>query len=85
MDTEHGTYVGNLTDADVALEKVFKDFAKGDFRIGPASPAYNAGTLTGLVLLPSVDLAGNPRVMFDKIDVGCFECPRRPGLSVVVR
>lgn len=85
MDTEHGTYVGNLTDADVALEKVFKDFAKGDFRIGPASPAYNAGTLTGLVLLPSVDLAGNPRVAFGKIDIGCYECPRRPGLSVVVR
>lgn len=85
MDTEHGTYVGNLTDADVALEKVFKDFAKGDFRIGPASPAYNAGTLTGLVLLPSVDLAGNPRVAFGKIDIGCYECPHRPGLSVVVR
>lgn len=85
MDTEHGTYVGNLTDADVTLEKVFKDFAKGDFRIGPASPAYNAGTLTGLVLLPSVDLAGNPRVAFGKIDIGCYECPRRPGLSVVVR
>lgn len=85
MDTEHGTYVGNLTDADVALEKVFKDFAKGDFRIGPTSPAYNAGTLTGLTLLPSVDLAGSARVMFDKIDVGCFECPRRPGLFVIVR
>lgn len=85
MDTEHGTYVGNLTDADVALEKVFKDFAKGDFRIGPTSPAYNAGTLTGLTLRPSVDLAGSARVMFDKIDVGCFECQRKPGFSVVIR
>lgn len=85
MDTEHGTYVGNLTDADIALEKVFKDFAKGDFRIGPTSPAYNAGTLTGLTLLPSVDLSGNPRVAFGKIDVGCYECPRKPGFAVVVR
>ena len=85
MDTVHGTYVGNLTDADVALEKVFKDFAKGDFRIGPTSPAYNAGTLTGLTLLPSVDLAGSARLMFDKIDVGCFECQRKPGFSVVIR
>jgi parallel beta-helix repeat protein len=85
MDTEHGTYVGNLTDADVELENVFKDFAKGDFRIGPASPAYNAGTLTGLTLLPSVDLAGSARVMFDKIDVGCYECQRKPGFSVVIR
>ena len=85
MDTVHGTYVGNLTDADVALEKVFKDFAKGDFRIGPTSPAYNAGTLTGLTLGPSVDLAGSARVMFDKIDVGCFECQRKPGFSVVIR
>ena len=85
MDTEHGTYVGNLTDADVVLAKVFRDFDKGDFRIGPVSPAYNAGTLTGLVLLPSVDLAGNPRVAFGKIDVGCFECQRKPGFSVVIR
>ena len=85
MDTEHGTYVGNLTDADVELEKVFKDFDKGDFRIGPVSPAYNAGTLTGLALLPSVDLAGNPRVAFGKIDVGCFECPRKLGFSLVIR
>ena len=85
MDTEHGTYVGNLTDADVELEKVFKDFDKGDFRIGPVSPAYNAGTLTGLVLLPSVDLAGNPRVAFGKIDVGCFECQRKLGFSLVIR
>ena len=85
MDTEHGTYVGNLTDADVELEKVFKDFDKGDFRIGPVSPAYNAGTLTGLALLPSVDLAGNPRVAFGKIDVGCFECQRKLGFSLVIR
>lgn len=85
MDTEHGTYVGNLTDADVVLAKVFRDFAKGDFRIGPTSPAYNAGTLTGLTLLPSVDLAGSARVMFDKIDVGCYECQRKPGFSVVIR
>ena len=85
MDTEHGTYVGNLTDADVALEKVFKDFAKGDFRIGPTSPAYNAGTLTGLTLLPSVDLAGSARVMFDKIDVGCFECQRKLRFAVSIR
>ena len=85
MDTEHGTYVGNLTDADVVLAKVFRDFAKGDFRIGPTSPAYNAGTLTGLTLRPSVDLAGSVRVMFDKIDVGCYECQRKPGFSVVIR
>lgn len=85
MDTEHGTYVGNLTDADVVLAKVFRDFAKGDFRIGPTSPAYNAGTLTGLTLLPSVDLAGSARVAFGKIDVGCYECPRKPGFAVVVR
>ena len=74
-----------LVDADVVLAKVFRDFAKGDFRIGPTSPAYNAGTLTGLTLLPSVDLAGSARVMFDKIDIGCYESQNRPGFVMVMR
>jgi hypothetical protein len=42
------------------------------------------GTTT-LSLMPSVDLAGNVRQKFKGIDVGCFECQRKPGFAVVVR
>jgi hypothetical protein len=82
MDTEHGTYVNNIDNATAF--GVFENFAGGDFRIGPDSPAYNKGTTSGLALLPSVDLAGNPRVFGKGIDIGCYECQRKPGAAIVV-
>ena len=85
MDTDHGTYVNNLTDADASPADIFKNFARGDFKIKPGCAAYNNGTTSGLTLLPSVDIAGNPRVAFDKIDIGCYECQRKPGFAIVVR
>ena len=85
MDTEHGTYVNNLTDGDASPAGIFKNFAAGDFTPKAGGAAYNAGTKSGLTLLPSVDLKGNTRVMFDMIDIGCYECQVRPGLAVIVR
>jgi len=81
MDTEHGTYVNNIDDASALT--VFKDYAGGDFSLAPDGGAFNAGTLTGLTLQPSVDLAGNPRVAFDKIDVGCYECQTEPSTLII--
>ncbi len=83
MDTEHGTYVNNLTDADVSPTAIFKNFGNGDFRI-KAGKAYNAGTISGLTLLPSIDLAGNPRVAFDNIDIGCYECQTQPHTMIIM-
>ena len=85
MDTDHGTYVNNLTDADASPADIFKNFAAGNFSVKPGGAAYNKGTVDGLSLLPSVDLAGNPRVMFDKMDIGCYECQKQPGFAIVVR
>ena len=85
MDVDHGTYVNNLTDAEASPDDIFKNFARGDFRPRAGSAAYNKGTTSGLVLLPAVDLAGNPRVMFDRIDIGCYECQSKPGFAIVVR
>ena len=85
MDTEHGTYVGNVTDAEGAAASLFADFAGGDFRLNPSGAAYNAGTLSGLALQPAIDLAGNPRVAFDKIDAGCYECQDPPTTVVIFR
>ena len=85
MDTDHGTFVNNLTDDDTTPVSVFKNFAAGDFRPNPAGKVYNAGTLSGLTLLPSVDLAGNPRLQFSKIDIGCYECQSKPCTIMILR
>ena len=85
MDTEHGTYVNNVTDADTQPTTLFKNFAKGDFRPSPSGKAYNAGTTSGLTLLPSVDLAGKPRIFGKAIDVGCYECQTLPRTIMIVK
>ena len=98
VDFEHCTFDNNLTDDTVTLSSksfaaplssIFKDFAKGDYTLKTGGSAVNMGTQTGLALLPSVDLAGNPRV-FDvkgknRIDIGCFECQKLTGFSIVIR
>ena len=98
VDLEHCTFDNNLTDDTVTLSSksfaaplssIFKDFAKGDYTLKTGGSAVNMGTQTGLALLPSVDLAGNPRV-FDvkgknRIDIGCFECQKLTGFSIVIR
>lgn len=52
----------------------FVDSANGNFQLQPTSPALNAGTpdTTGL-MLPLTDLAGNPRIFGDTIDMGAYE------------
>jgi hypothetical protein len=84
MDKEHGTYVNNITDAEASASSLFKNFAKGDFRPNSNGKAYNGGTNSGLTLLPSIDLAGNPRIFGKAIDVGCYECQTHPRLIIVV-
>jgi hypothetical protein len=77
--------VNGLTDADSSVNEIFRNFARGDFTVKPGGAAYNKGTASGLALTPSVDLAGNSRVVFDTIDIGCYECQRKPGFAIVVR
>ncbi|SOE20263.1 Right handed beta helix region [Spirosomataceae bacterium TFI 002] len=56
----------------------------GDLRLQACSPAINAGTpdTTGLNL-GLVDLAGNPRVYEDRIDIGAFEYQRNSYKSTI--
>ncbi|MBR2837926.1 MAG: PKD domain-containing protein [Kiritimatiellae bacterium] len=79
----HCTYVNNIDDA--AAFTVFRDFMGGDFHVEPGSPACNKGTRVNLSLLPSVDLAGNPRVFGREIDVGCYECQKLRGMTITIR
>lgn len=79
---------GNKSKDNILVQNpsvLFKNFAAGDFTPKAGGAAYNKGTTSGLTLLPSVDLKGNTRVMFDMIDIGCYECQVRPGLAVIVR
>lgn len=74
--------IGNMI-ADPKV--IFKDFAKGDYTLPTTSPACNKGIKTGLALLPSVDLLGNPREFGKAIDIGCYECQTRPGLGIIIK
>lgn len=51
--------------------KLLKDVANGDCTAAPSSPIIDAG---GTVPdLPGFDLAGNPRVQGNAVDIGCYE------------
>lgn len=58
--------------AMATVDKIFKNFRNGNFSPQPGGALYNTGVTPSVAV--SVDLAGNPRVMFDKIDIGCYEC-----------
>ncbi len=61
-----GTYQNNL-DADPMLKTSTLD-------LGGTSPCINAGTPdTSGVNLPSVDIAGNPRIHQNRVDIGAYE------------
>ena len=74
---------GNFLVGSPAL--LFVNYAAGDFSLSPAGGAYNRGTVSGLALLPEVDLAGNPRLSGRTIDIGCYECQSSPGFSILVK
>ena len=58
----------------------FKDYANGDYT--PAGPLVNKGA--NYEGMASVDLAGNPRKVGSKIDIGCYEASSS-ALMIVVR
>ena len=50
---------------------MFADAGSGDFTLEAGSPAIDGGVDNGM--LPATDLAGNPRVQGDGVDVGAYE------------
>ena len=63
-------------------ESFFKDYANGDYTPKAGGPLYNAGA--NYEGMASVDLAGNPRKVGSKIDIGCYEA-RSSALIIIVR
>ena len=60
----------------------FKDYANGDYTLNPTSRLVNAGA--NYEGMASVDLAGNPRKVGSRIDIGCYELRSTP-LKIIVR
>lgn len=52
--------------------KIFVDYANGDYRLKPGSPAINAGD-DQYVTTGDLDLAGNARINGSAVDVGAYE------------
>lgn len=44
-----------------------------DFRLAPGSPAIDSGTNETEPPLPAMDLDGNPRILYDFVDLGAYE------------
>ena len=57
---------------NIAAPPLFADPLGGDYHIMPGSPAINAGT-TATFFLPSTDIDGESRVIWNKLDMGCDE------------
>ena len=60
----------------------FKNYANGDYTPASGGPLYNAGA--NYEGMASVDLAGNPRKVGARIDIGCYELQSN-GLVTVIR
>ena len=87
-------FLNGATDADIAglgfpegtitgtASSFFKDYANGDYTPASGGPLYNAGA--NYEGMASVDLAGNPRKIGSKVDIGCYEA-RSSALMIIVR
>ena len=60
----------------------FKDYANGDYTPKTDGPLVNKGA--NYEGMASVDLAGNPRKIGSKIDIGCYEA-RSSSLAIIIR
>ncbi|WP_158960422.1 MBG domain-containing protein [Myroides fluvii] len=69
---------GNIMDTGQAITDLFVDPAQGDYRLNPTSPLINQGDNAlyrdaNPTLTTDQDLAGNPRLVGENIDIGAYE------------
>lgn len=71
---------------DVSSDPLFKNAACGDYSLQGTSPCRNAGdTALWTGADGTLDLAGNPRVKFGRVDMGCFERITNVGAVLILR
>ena len=61
---------------NIDADPVFLGLWDHPYQIADGSPCINTGTLANLpdfIEIPEFDLAGNPRIVGDSIDMGCYE------------
>ncbi|MGG5506834.1 MULTISPECIES: MBG domain-containing protein [unclassified Myroides] len=69
---------GNIADTGQAVADLFVDPTQGDYRLKPTSPLINQGNNAlyrdvNPTLTTDQDLAGNPRLVGENIDIGAYE------------
>ncbi|MBN1670962.1 MAG: PKD domain-containing protein [Kiritimatiellae bacterium] len=62
---------------NIDADPLFADFAGGDFQLSAGSPCIQSGTNDDW-MAAAADLAGNPRIVADTVDIGAFEHPGAP-------
>jgi hypothetical protein len=78
VEGSNDTTNGNLDATGIAAANIFNDPANGDYTLKAGSIAVNAGsntsyTTAGGDLINDTDLAGNPRLFQNTIDMGAYE------------
>ena len=70
---------GMVTPVVGTAESFFKDYANGDYTPKTGGPLVNKGS--NYEGMASVDLAGKPRLVGSKVDIGCYE---GDGLGMII-
>ena len=68
----------------IAADPKFVDPAHGDFSLQPSSPCRNAGQNADWMAM-STDLASNPRIGEDRVDIGCLEYKPFSGMEIIIK
>ena len=64
----------------------FTDVETKDYSLTVASPLINKGTdYAAAGGISEFDIAGNPRTFGKGVDIGCYECQKKPGFYIHVR
>ena len=70
------------------VDPKFADAAKGDYRLQRGSPCINKGLNDLTWMAGARDLQNSKkvaRVMYDVVDIGCYEYREAPGLMLLVK
>ncbi len=72
---ENGVNIIHWLDGNIDRDPLFSDPLNGDYTLQLNSPCIDGGTedLPFNLELPETDLAGNPRISGETVDIGCYE------------